>query len=395
MIGHVNYGARGKESEKDQTLVEQLARDFGLEVRVQRSKLSGRSPGFEERAREIRRRFLTRLAEDSGGRIVATGHTADDQVETVLMRVFEGAGISGLKGIPRRAKDGTIRPILDLWKDDIVAFLEKRGIPYRVDRSNRDTRLERNWIRHVLIPLLEQRYGKSVKKRIFTLGERFRELDEYLDAQASRWIRRNVGGIGAGGPVTFRRKPYAGLPTAFRVKVLQTIFFEHLGLSANERLLRGADESIRGGRPSAEVTLGKGWKLVNRYTEARFLRARDQTEAPAGTLRAETAGKVTPALARRIAAAGDAEAFDAAGIRLPLSVRRLRPGDRIRPFGMTGEKKLKEILIDRKVPQDERWGRAVVCDAEGAIIWVPGVVRSAHAPVTRSTRCVKIIRYLP
>jgi tRNA(Ile)-lysidine synthase len=76
-----------------------------------------------------------------------------------------------------------------------------------------------------------------------------------------------------------------------------------------------------------------------------------------------------------------------------LSVRPLRPGDRILPFGQGREKKLKEILIDRKIPGDERWGRPVVCDSEGTILWIPGVIRSGHAPVTRMTRCAKILCY--
>jgi tRNA(Ile)-lysidine synthase len=103
--------------------------------------------------------------------------------------------------------------------------------------------------------------------------------------------------------------------------------------------------------------------------------------------------------ARRLAAKGDAEVFDAAGLTLPLTVRPLRAGDRIRPFGwhagrnaLDGEKKVKEILIDRKIPRDDRWGRPVVCDAEGAILWIPGVLRSAHAPVTPETRKTVLLR---
>ena len=94
------------------------------------------------------------------------------------MRVFEGAGIGGLKGIPRETVDGIVHPILDVWKEDILNYLKKRKIPYRIDRSNVDSRFERNWVRNVLLPLLVKRYGKTVKKRIFTLGERFRELDK-------------------------------------------------------------------------------------------------------------------------------------------------------------------------------------------------------------------------
>ncbi|HEX7518749.1 MAG TPA: tRNA lysidine(34) synthetase TilS, partial [Candidatus Deferrimicrobium sp.] len=109
--------------------------------------------------------------------------------------------------------------------------------------------------------------------------------------------------------------------------------------------------------------------------------------------------KGTPAQARRLAAKGDAEVFDAAGLTLPLMVRPLRVGDRIRPFGggargnaRDSEKKVKEILIDRKIPRDDRWGRPVVCDAEGVILWIPGVLRSAWAPVTRETRKTVLLR---
>ena len=117
------------------------------------------------------------------------------------------------------------------------------------------------------------------------------------------------------------------------------------------------------------------------------------------TLAWESRGKSTPAQAKRLAAKGDAEVFDAAGLALPLSVRPLRAGDRIRPFGAGAggsargeEKKVKEILIDRKVPRDDRWGRPVVCDAGGAILWIPGVLRSAHAPVTPETRVTALLR---
>lgn len=113
----------------------------------------------------------------------------------------------------------------------------------------------------------------------------------------------------------------------------------------------------------------------------------------------ESKWKGTPAQAKRLAAKGDAEVFDAAGLTLPLTVRPLRAGDRIRPFGRDagrnardGGKKVKEIQIDRKIPRDDRWGRPVVCDAAGAILWIPGVLRSAHAPVTPETRKTALLR---
>ena len=477
IVGHVNYGTRGIDSEKDKILVEKIGKTYGYDTEIlvpfkdegakgSKGALGPRGnfpAGFERKAREIRYRFLKELSEKVGAEAIALAHTADDQVETILMRIFEGAGIGGLKGIPRESADGIVRPILDVWKEDILGYLKKWRIPYRIDRSNFDTRFERNWVRNVLIPLLEKRYGKAVKKRIFTLGERFSELDVYLETEAGRWIRRNVKpsqerilqpgagtrekgelfGRGANRGFVFPRKSFSGLPSVLRMKILQRICFDRLGVAPNERLLIAMDRSIRDGGPSAKVVVGKGWNLANRYEETRFLPAMERDEAGGrrsaggphlrrpdkttahknttvppvvldapgeyeysfgrqgriGTFALEAGGKVTPSQAKRLAAKGDAEVFDAAVLKMPLTVRPLRTGDRIRPFAGVaggvahdGEKKVKEILIDRKVPREERWGRPVVCDAEGAILWIPGVLRSAHAPVTPGTRKTALLR---
>lgn len=390
VVAHVNHGYRGIASDKDQELVEELSKRYRLETRIRKEYPGRVRRGLEDKARRVRREFLKGIARECGG-IVATGHTADDQVETILMRFFEGAGIAGLKGIPRDTPDGFVRPILDLWRKDIVGRLEKNRMAYRVDRTNLDCRFERNWIRNVLVPLLVGRYGEPVRKRIFLLGERFRELDEYLGSEARRWIRRNVKE--AEGAATLPRKRYAGLPSPLRVRILQEICFGVLGTSPNERLLDAMDRSICAGKPSNRVRAGGGWEIANRYDDARFERQAGNESRPLGEIRVEEAGAVTPARARRIAAGGSAEVFDAEGLRLPLAVRPVRQGDRILPFGRSREKKLKEILIDRKVPRGERWGRPAVCDADGNILWVPGVLRSGFAPVTRKTRCAKIVSY--
>ena len=253
----------------------------------------------------------------------------------------------------------------------------------------------------VLLPLLVKRYGKAVKKRIHTLGERFRELDDYIEGEAGKWIRRNLkhfSGRSGDRGYTFRRERYAGLPTVIRVKILQRFCFDRLGFPPNERLLIAMDRSIREGGPSAAINAGKGWKLANRYETAAFLKGGER-QGWRDELVLEAKGKITPSMARRLAAKGDVEVFDASVLKIPLSIRPLREGDRILPFGAGtaevskgGGKRVKEILIDRKVPREERWGRPVVCDADGRILWVPGVLRSAHAPVTPGTRKTALLR---
>lgn len=417
LVGHFDHAARGIASERDRRFVEALCNKWGVSIEVgesrtggpnSHSRSSGRTPpGFEEKARTMRYTFLRNLmARWNAGKIIVA-HTADDQIETVLMRILEGAGIAGLKGIPRRTRDGVERPILDDWREDILKYLKKHRIPYRVDRSNFDTRFERNWIRQVLIPLLETRYGKSVKKRLFALGERFREIDLFLEDMARKWIgrsiRREKGAEGGNAPFLFRRKPFGKLPSELRIRILQILCFEKAQVSPNERLLRSMDRMLLSGGPSAGLDIGKGSTLSCLYENARWTPARSGSRiriekavrmAEPGRYELgrtairweEKTGGMRPSAIRKGTVGEKAALFDAAGIRLPLTVRPLRYGDRIRPLGMEAEKKVKEILIERKIPREERWGRAVVCDGSGRILWIPGVLRSAHAPVLPGAR---------
>jgi tRNA(Ile)-lysidine synthase len=478
LVAHYNHAVRGRQSEADQRFLKRLCKGWGLSLEVGKaqpettvSPLIGRKgkmpPRFEEKARKTRYAFLKGLLVRYKAQKILIAHTADDQVETVLMRILEGAGIAGLKGIPRSTEDGIGRPLLDTWREDILAYLEKHKIPYRVDKSNFDTRFERNWIRHVLIPLLEKRYGKSVKKRIYALGERFRELDTFIEQTAHNWLENNniycTNRNKSGFPhsdgndmeaIRIPRKTYANLPSLLRIRILQVLCFEHLGISPNERLLASMDKLIVSGKASACLNVGRGDTLRCRYGEAvlsssgnrektaagtqRLMRTgkgksekrpvgrdlcreiRKKTgfqqpvvrmegpgmyrwnasgpyddDVPPGSLRAfqwKEQGMIAPGRMRLLADGALWAAFDGEKLPSPLSVRGLRAGDRIRPFGLDAEKKVKEILIDRKVPRDERWGRPVVCDAEGKILWIPGVLRSAHAPVTPKTRRTVVLR---
>ncbi|MCL5965826.1 MAG: tRNA lysidine(34) synthetase TilS [Deltaproteobacteria bacterium] len=434
VVAHVNHGARGGASDEDERFVKRMAEERGLPVRILRVRNGGQDrPGFEERARRTRYAYLRKLKNRENAGAILAGHTADDQVETILMRVFRGAGISGLKGIPRDSEEGIVRPLLDTWREEVLASLRRRAIPHRQDESNADTRFERNWVRHVVIPLLERRYGKSVKKRIFALGERFREIDEFLSEAAGRWLKRNAKASPAGtkkaagafhrveaeprGSVVFPRKAFAKLPSLVRMKVLQVLCFERAGIAPNERLLKSMDRLIVSGGPSAALSLGGGATLERRYEEAVFRKRGEErgsrgartspaTTGATATLR-ETAvirgPGVSPLRDGRVIVIRECGSPSGAGLRLrtkmeaaayfdpealawPVRVRPLRAGDRIFPFGMDGEKKVKEVLIDRKVPRTERWGRPVVCDGRGRIIWIPGVIRSAWAPVGREAR---------
>jgi tRNA(Ile)-lysidine synthetase-like protein len=198
---------------------------------------------------------------------------------------------------------------------------------------------------------------------------------------------------GAGGEdrLKFRRKPYVELPAALRKRILQIACFERVGIAPNERLLESMDRLLVSGGPSSRLKIGKGAVLRTRYGEA-ILEVAGQGGPPGQVLKMEMRGKISPPALEKMTKGERAAVFDADSMASPVAVRPLRAGDRIHPFGLDAEKKVKEILIDRKVPREERWGRPAICDPEGRILWIPGVVRSAIAPITRSTKRTVILR---
>jgi tRNA(Ile)-lysidine synthase len=242
LVAHYNHRWRQAESDADEQFVRDLADQLGLQVLVERAParpelaqpastataapvtggpatvipassvrataapattalVSGvpatvptvPRPTSEESAREARYAFFSRAAHQVGARYVALAHTADDQVETVLHHLFRGTGLAGLAGMPRaRPLDeatALVRPLLDVWRAEVLAYLEACGQPYREDRTNVQLEFRRNWLRHKLLPQVEQQYGPHVRQAILQLAFIARQTDDYLAQQAEDWLQ--------------------------------------------------------------------------------------------------------------------------------------------------------------------------------------------------------------
>jgi len=188
VVGHVNHGVRGPESDEDEQFVRHLADSLKVEFRCECIRPVVENNISEDSLREFRYRSLIRIAKQVDARYIVTGHTSDDQIETILFRIFRGTGISGLSGIPRiRVLDASIsivRPLLQLTRDEIVAYLKSIDQSYRTDTSNSDSGYSRNFIRNEILPLIRQRFGPTVDKSILRLSEQSNELQQFLN-QAS------------------------------------------------------------------------------------------------------------------------------------------------------------------------------------------------------------------
>ncbi|MFH1797923.1 MAG: tRNA lysidine(34) synthetase TilS [Candidatus Omnitrophota bacterium] len=195
IVANMDHGLRGKESERDSEFVRKLAVDFGLKyehkkVKVKISKKAGIS--WEEAARLKRYEFLKQAARRNRCNVIATGHTIDDQAETVLMRLIFGTSLAGLAGVfPVREEDGfrIIRPLIRVDKKDIFGFVKKAGLEYVEDKTNLDVKFLRNRVRHEILPFLEK-YNPKVRRSLTNLCDSLREDFLFLDAEKKKVVRK-------------------------------------------------------------------------------------------------------------------------------------------------------------------------------------------------------------
>jgi tRNA(Ile)-lysidine synthase len=196
VLAHLNHQLRGAASAADEEFVITLARDWGVACRTQRlevAQVATQSGGnLEETARRLRYDWLTQIAREEGASWVATGHSADDQAETVLFRLLRGSGLHGLAGMAERRALAPgvdlLRPLLDVRRHAVLAYLAEQGQGYREDASNQDLRLTRNRLRHELLPTLAEHYNPAIKEILVRLATQARQAQEEMDQIAGRLL---------------------------------------------------------------------------------------------------------------------------------------------------------------------------------------------------------------
>src|SRR5882724_654803 len=178
-VCHLNHQLRGADSDGDAEFVRQLATQYGLPGTIEACTVAP----DEDSARRARQEFFGRVAEGRGIKKLVLAHTADDQVETFLLRLLRGAGVPGLVGIWPERQLGmlrVIRPLLKVRRVEIMEYLAAKKLSYREDKSNADTRFTRNRIRHELLPLLEREYNPAIRDVLLNTAEILRDEDFYL-----------------------------------------------------------------------------------------------------------------------------------------------------------------------------------------------------------------------
>lgn len=217
-IVHVNYNLRGKDSKKDELFVKDLAKKYKIAINVLSSRKKNKG-NLENNLRKIRYDYFEKIRKKLKFDIIAVAHNQDDQAETVLMRIIRGAGLNGLSAM--KAKNGKItRPLLSISRKEILDYLKKNKLKYRIDKSNTNTKFTRNAVRHKLIPFLEKNFNFSIKKTLSQWS--FSVADDY------EFINKNAEGltnnICKGNCVKFSAKKFLKLHGAIQRQTLRNVF---------------------------------------------------------------------------------------------------------------------------------------------------------------------------
>ena len=384
-VAHLHHGLRPT-ADEDARFVTRTAEGLRLPCTVERADVAGLARAgkhsLEEAGRLARYDFFARVAAAAGAGHVAVAHTRDDQVETVLMRLQQGAPWELLAGMrPRRAGPAAvvIRPLLDVSRADLRAFLEGRALVWREDPSNLDLSIPRNRARHVDLPALRAVHP-AWPQVLWNLGEAARLCADVLDRLSAR-VYGHLRNEGTGG-IVFTLEALRALPQPLRRRVLRQAASEVTGTSRpfarvlEDRMLR----AVAAGRPGTEIAgdhavLRVGYGEVEVGAPAPALPAAEYRLDVPGEVCAESFGAIfTAALEARAEPSDDAtEALlDAACVQPPLRIRSWRRGDVFRPLGLRGKKKVQDFFVDAKVPRWSRGRIPLVVDARGEVVWVVG-----------------------
>jgi len=369
---HLNHMLRDEESERDEQFVKDLCRKWNVPLFVKRENVKEISKGknVEAIAREVRYRFLEETLKKIDGDLIATGHTASDLVETVILNLTKGTGIKGLRGfLPKR--DRIIRPLFEVTREEIEKYVKENKLPFVIDSSNLKTDFERNLVRIHVIPVLKN-INPRLEEAVLRSAEILREIEGFLSEEVENLLQNYLKEKNFCIPL----EELKALHPALRKELLREAFKRITGRTLSQGKVESIENLIEK-KEYKEFKPLKGFVIFkdqeklcilkeNKRDNSFFIRVEVfpcRVETPAGILEFDLWD-------------GREEGFlipYSEAISKGIIVRSRKPGDRLR-FG-SFSRPLKKVLIEKKVPARERNILPVVQLGE-EIVWIPGVYRT-------------------
>ena len=416
-VAHLNHQLRGVESDTDAEFVSHLAHELGAPITIQscdvESYQTEKRCSLEEAAREVRYAFFANVAHSIGANTVAVGHTVDDQAETVLMHLIRGSGLLGLRGMLPLSQwhllDGTpltvIRPLLDADREETESYCAACGLAPRSDSSNISKEYLRNRIRSELMPRLLE-YNPKMPRALCRTADLIADDIAYFDEVVIQlWdvvVEKSPSGI------VLDNQAFSDLPPALRRHLLRAMIGQLRGSlrDIGQRHIESLMMMML--RPAGKkLSLPYGLRFYGDYTKS-YLSSSEVHELSLTPLEGEyqmtipgvtcfsdwrVKAEVVDASLEMTDCSNYVAYFDFDLTGASLAVRNRRDGDRFRPLGMNGSKKLQDFMVDAKIPRALRDRIPLVC-SEGQIIWVVGWRIDQRVRVTDATEHVLRIEFL-
>lgn len=375
---HINHQLRGEESEADAVLVRDVCQKLGVPLIVRKINLTDKS---ENQARQKRFEAFQQVLDAYQFDYIVTGHHSNDQTETMLLNLFRGAGLSGLSGLrPRGGK--VLHPLLCFSKKELQDLLVEAQIPWREDSSNQELNYRRNWIRHKLLPLLEQEINPQISTSLGTQAEIFADAEDMILKRMKSLLKKVV------------------LEQDNQKVILSLSALKHFSKLEQYYIIREVIAEISGSRRdffahnfeniinlysaegSKKVSLNNGIEAVKEYDKLIIKFSEESQPIPEPIVVEEDRSrvvwgdyrfsfKVLKVLPNCFSRDPLTVYIDADKIKYPFVIRSRKPGDRFIPFGMKQMVKLKDFLINCKVSKYERDYIPIFDDGE-KIFWVTG-----------------------
>lgn len=401
-VVHINHMFRGEEARREAQYVAELAKNWGLDYRVLEKdipmliKQQGLSP--QEAGHLVRKQIFLEIGREIRADKLALGHHADDRAETVLLHLIQGTGLEGLAGMPPRS-GWLIRPLAETYKREIISYCERNNLNYCLDPSNKKPVYLRNKIRLELLPYLKENFNPQMVESLVRLEDIVVEENRYLEWEVNKKFE-NVLTIEKKGNIILKREKLAQEQLAIQRRIIRKAYNllrpQEQGLSfAHVEQVLNLIKSKEGAK---QLNLPKNIIFRINYDRLEFfdLALNPSSKAAPFCYCWEIPGELKIAEKVTLKATypdqpGVSDDFyevvlDGDKIPSALTVRQRKPGDRLKPLGLSGTKKLKDIFIDRKIPREERDGLPVVC-ADEEIIWLPGITINDKFKVNSSTKC--------
>ena len=404
-VAHLDHMFRGTESAGEALFVNELAKNLGIPATIEQFDVPAfcreRGLSVQEGAREVRYGFFSRVAAATGATRIATGHTADDQAETFIMRLLRGAGTAGLSAIPP-IRENIIRPLIDVTREEITDHIKAHGLEYKTDPSNTKPLYTRNRVRLEVIPLLK-RFNPRVVETLASEASLLRDEDEAMESYVATMIESIVTENEDG--LFIQRDEFNTLPPAFRRRLFRRLAkardTDTFPLSLDQ--VNNALAFMASAQTGRTMTLPRSITITREYN-AFVINTQKKAEGFSYTLMVpDTTSLPELGLVIETRLASDTSdqeeinnfwqaVFDYDKINSRLTLRSRHPGDSFCPAGMGGKhKKLQDFFVDEKVPKRKRDTVPILCSGDD-ILWVAGLRTDERFLPTKNTAEVVIVQ---